>query len=243
MKKLLWIIYLSPLSLFANELIIEAAYTSWEPYTYTVDGQPKGFELDIFEYVAESMGYKVIFTEMPWKRCLLNLKSGNVDVVISMLKNKEREAYAIFPSEHISTTDFMLVSLEERAIEFNRPLINLKEYKIGTILGFHYGDEFDNASYLDKVEVGSSDLLLELLLKKRLDLAVGNRTVFTNSFYKRDNAEVLVFHEPPIKSDKLYVGFSRKNSLDELANEFSSVLKLFKNSDQYQQILNRYYIK
>lgn len=136
----------------------------------------------------------------------------------------------------------MLISLEESAIGSTTPLINLKDYKIGSILGFHYGDEFDNATYLDKVEVGDSELLLELLLKKRFDLAIGNRTVITNSFHKKKLTTVLVFHEPPVKSDKLYVGFSKQRSHELLTKEFSNVLKLFKETDEYREILNRYHI-
>lgn len=242
MSKSIIIFLFISLYLNAEERVIHAAYTSWEPYTYTVESKPMGFELEIFQSVMDRMGYSVEFVEMPWKRCLNKLQSGDVDVVISMLINEEREEYTIFPEEHISTTDFMFISLKESDITYQSPLINLKEYKIGSILGFHYGDEFDNANYLDKVEVGNSDLLLELLLKKRLDLAVGNKTVIMNSFHKSKQSKVLVFHEPPIKSDKLYVGFSKVKEYDSLTREFSSVLKMFKNSDQYQVILNRYHL-
>lgn len=243
MKKLIIIFFITSLYITAEDRVIRAAYTSWEPYTYTVDNEPMGFELEIFQSVMDKMGYRVDFVEMPWKRCLKFLQSGEVDVVISMLINKEREMFTIFPDEHISTTDFMLISLEESDIQYQNPLINLKDYKIGSILGFHYGDEFDNASYLDKVEVGNSELLLELLLKKRLDLALGNRTVITNSIHKKKLTKKLVFHEPPVKSDNLYVGFSKNKAHETLTKEFSSVLKLFKNSDQYQVILNKYHLK
>lgn len=242
MKKLMILLLISSLYITAEERVIYAAYTSWEPYTYTVDAKPMGFELEIFQNVMERMDYSVIFIEMPWKRCLQNLKSGEMDVVISMLINEEREEYTLFPEEHISTTDFMLISLKESAIESTNPLINLKDYKIGSILGFHYGDEFDNANYLDKVEVGDSELLLELLLKKRFDIVIGNKTVIMNSFHKKKLTTALVFHEPPVKSDKLYVGFSKNESHEVLSKEFSSGLKLFKETDEYREILNRYHI-
>lgn len=91
MKKFIILLLISSLYISAEERVIYASYTSWEPYTYTVDSNPMGFELEIFQSVMERMGYRVRFEEMPWKRCLQNLKSGEMDVVISMLKNEERE--------------------------------------------------------------------------------------------------------------------------------------------------------
>lgn len=242
MKKVFFLILLLTLtSLFAQDTIIRVAYSNWRPYSYTENGKAVGIELDIFEAVTSMMGYKAEFEEYPWKRCLRLLQIGEVDVVISMVYNDDRSVYTIYPEEHITIADFMFFSLQEKTIEYDGYLTSLKNYDVGSILGFYYGEDYINAEFRKKIEVGDPDILLKLVLNGRLDIGLGNRTVINNSLYYLKSDQSLIFYDPPVRSDKLFVGFSKINKLEALAKQFSKSLKAFKETDSYRNILKRYH--
>lgn len=247
MKSLLIIIIIYILTssfLFSQDIVIKAAYTDWEPYTYTENNDAKGFEIEIFSIIMDKMNIKVEYESLPWKRCLNNLKTGESDVVISMFKTDERELYTIYPEENISRSTCSFFVLESSNVKFNGDYNNIYNDRIGVILGFNYGDEFSNESNnLQKIDIIDSKSLLDMVSKKRVHIGLDNRLVI-HSLSKKANIENSIrFLEPPVVNDPLYIGFSKKNKLENLCKSFSDELKAFKQTDRYLEITKRYNYK
>lgn len=228
---------------YSQETQIRIVYTKWFPYTYQKNGTPSGFEIDIFNSVLKKMNIKAQFKKYPWKRCLKYIKRGKADALISMLKTPEREQYTYYPGEHISISKTMFFQKAGSDITFNGSFEELRGYIIGVILGFSYGDMFDQAKYLQKDESIDTDMLINKLLKNRNDLAAENQAVVNATAFQLGVKEKIRFLAPPIHSQKLYVGFSKANKLQKMCHEFSILLREFKKSEQYKVILATYGIK
>ena len=223
-----------------NPRKIIVAYTDWYPYTYQEKGKPSGFEIEIFTAVMKNMGIQVEFANYPWKRCLNNLKEGNADALVSLLKTDERERYAYFPDTPISISKTVFITKADRNIKFRGSLEELKEFNIGVIMGFSYNEAFDKAVYLKKDNSLDTRILLTKLLNNRHDLAAENQTVATAYAIRMGIRDKIKFLEPPIHTEKLYVGFSKAKKTKALCGDFSNSLKEFKKTRAYTQILEKY---
>lgn len=222
---------------------IQVVYTDWFPYTYEQNGVASGFEIEIAEAVFRQINVEPVFIKFPWKRCLSSIRSGEADALISMLKTSERKVYTRYPDEHISISKTVFFTSKNNLIPYNGSLTELKDYTIGTIMGFSYGDEFDNADYLKKDDVLDAQKLIKKVITGRNDLGAENQAVIKAYALGLGEIETIRFLEPPIHTSKLFVGFSKINQLEAMTNEFSECLRKFKLSDEYKGILKTYGIE
>jgi polar amino acid transport system substrate-binding protein len=229
-------------SCFANTKTLQVVYTEWFPYTYQKQGKASGFEIATFKAIMEKMQIPVEFRIYPWKRCLDQLKKGRADVLISMLFTDDREQYTYYPKEHISISRTMLATTIDHQISFNGSFEELHNYVIGYIMGFTYGEAFDKATYLKKDEAKNAKVLIKKLLKGRNDLIAENQTVLKALAQKFGIKDQIKFLNPPIHTQKLFVGFSKVNKLAELSDRFSKALSSFKKTKSYHNILAQYNI-
>lgn len=219
---------------------LTVVYTEWFPYTYTENGAAAGFEIETLREVLKGMGLEAEFIEYPWKRCLASLAEGQADALVSLLKTPEREEFAIFPEEHISISRTVFFAAADKAVAFTGDFAELKGRKIGVIMGFSYGEAFDRADFLDKEPGVDVNILINRVVSGRNDLAAENEAVAKASATRLGVRDRLRFLEPPIHSQKLYVGFARARGHGPLAEKFSKALAGFKSSPRYRDILRKY---
>jgi len=219
---------------------IKVVYTDWFPYTYGENGEARGFEIEVFRAVMKKMGIEAQFVNYPWRRCLNGIEEGYADALISLLKTPEREEYTLFPDTCISLSKTMFFTKIESNIQFKGSYADLKDYIIGVIAGFAYGEAFDKADYLKKDVAQNSRMLITKLLNDRHDLAAENQAVISGYAEKMGVRDKIKFLEPPIHTQKLYVGFSKIKKLEKLCDDFSKALLEFKSSGEYGKILKKY---
>lgn len=233
-----------PLPVSALNKKLTVVYTEWFPYTYTENSSASGFEIDVVRAVASRMGLEVSFESFPWKRCLLNMKSGKADMIVSLLRSPEREEYILFPDEYISVSRTVFFTLADSAVTYTGSFDSLKNYTIGVIDGFIYGDKFDHAVYLKKDTAINAEMLISKLLYKRNDLAAENQAVIIAYASRMGVSDRIRFLDPPIHTQKLYVGFSseksKKEEMKKLCTDFSRGLSEFRKTDAYSNILIKY---
>ncbi len=239
----LFSLFFISLSAFGESGKVTVVYTDWFPYTWQENGVASGFEIETFKAVMKNMNMEAEFVNYPWQRCLFTLKEGKADALISLLKTPEREEFTIFPENHISLSRTVFFSTSDKNIKFTGSYEELKGLLIGVILGFTYGDAFDKAAYLEKDESRDTEMLLTKVLKARNDLGAENQAVVSASAKKMGVADKIRFLEPPIHTQKLYVGFSKAKDLKKLSEDFSKQLGEFRNSDAYKAILEKYGVK
>jgi polar amino acid transport system substrate-binding protein len=219
---------------------LRVVFTEWIPYTFEDAGQASGFEIEICRAVMMQMGLDVHFTSYPWKRCLSSLRSGQADALVSLLKTPERDEFTLYPDEHISISRTVFFTSAASQIAFNGSYEQLKGRTIGVIAGFSYGEAFDKADFLHTEEVRDVNMLIRKVLTGRNDLAAENQAVVSGTALRMGVKDQLRFLEPPIHTQRLYVGFAKTNNLEGLCREFSLALAQFKKTQAYHAILARY---
>lgn len=225
---------------YAEKELIHVVYTQWEPYTYQENGKDSGFEIETVRAVIQKMGFHLKFEQFPWKRCLYMMENGQADALVSALKTSEREKFLYFPDEHISVSKTVFFKKSGSPAEFDGSFKSLKDYTIGVISGFSYGEAFDKAAYLKKDEAKDAESLIKKILAGRNDLGAENLAVLTAAAKKIGVSGDIRFLEKPIHSQKLYVVFSKAKPSEKLSMTFSETLRELKKSEEYRNILEKY---
>ena len=72
---------------------------NWPPYNYFEDNQAKGFSIDYFNLLAKKLNIKVKYiTGSSWNEFMEMLYNDEIDVIINISKNKQREKKISFSS-------------------------------------------------------------------------------------------------------------------------------------------------
>ena len=159
------------LSVHAVDSIKINTYTDYPPYLYHKDGQQIGLYLRIVDITLKAIEQPYTVSTLPFKRGIYQAEVGD-GIMIGILKNEQRA----------KTLDFSEPFYQERvSVFFNRqqtPLIKtidkLDGLNIGTLLGWSYGVEFDQAKANNHFFTTESKLEtnLYLLAKGRLDAVI-----------------------------------------------------------------------
>ncbi len=71
-------------------------FSEFYPYEYMDKDKAKGINIYLITQVCKQMGISPVFYELPWKRALRNVQTGDADAVFSLFKTDERENIFIF---------------------------------------------------------------------------------------------------------------------------------------------------
>lgn len=175
--KLVFIIWIllpfisTSLSVHAVESIKVNTYTDYPPYLYHEDGQQTGLYMRIVDLIFKAINQPYSVKTLSFNRGLYQTAAGD-GIMIGILKTDQR----------MRTLDFSEPFYQERvSVFFNQqqtPLIKtvdkLDGLSIGTLLGWSYGTEFDQAKENNRFFTNDSTLEtnLYLLAKGRLDAVI-----------------------------------------------------------------------
>ena len=154
----------------ALESIVLAAENSWPPYS---DKNGDGISKDIIQAAYSSVNVKVEFISVPYARALKMTELGQVDGAFNVTKQKSTieifnfgktpifQATASFYYHNDSVNDYASVNEIPEGIS------------VGVIIGYEYGDNYEkNKNRFSEVSVTNQTQLIELLRKKRIDVAI-----------------------------------------------------------------------
>lgn len=116
----------------------------WYPYQYMKQDKLVGLDVEILNAIAKKANININYTELPWKRHLLYLKSGDVAIAMGSSKNSERQLYAYFTTPYRVEEIRLFVlkgSASKMAIMSLRDLVDT-DYILGVEAGYFYGQEY-----------------------------------------------------------------------------------------------------
>jgi len=215
-------------------------------YTYpfkTPKGELNGICYTIVEKVAAELGIKIDYKLMPFYKLLQEAKDGKIDAAMPIIKKKGRLEYLFYPENGIWVEENYLVTLDKHGINYSGDLDNLKNYPIGVVKEYSYGDKLDKAIDEKKIQTTTyigNRMLFEQLKNGALKMVVGNK--HTSQYFKRIlNIDDLILLDPYISKDMLYLTFSKKRQgYEELAKRFSDGIERFRRSEEFKKMLDKY---
>jgi polar amino acid transport system substrate-binding protein len=153
----------------ANESITLAVETSWPPFS---NHNGNGISKDIIQAAYNSVNVKVKFIAVPYARALKITGLGQVDGEFNVTKQKSTIERFNFGKTPIFQTTSSFYYYKDSAINFISVDEIPKAALVGLIIGYEYGDSYEkNRNRFNEVRVTNQKQLIQLLIKKRIDVA------------------------------------------------------------------------
>ena len=126
---------------------LSVGWELWYPYQYRNKQQELlGLDLDIINAVAKKAGLTVSYSEMPWRRLLNFIKTGEMDIAMGASYTKDRAKTADFSLPYRLEVIRLYMKkgkLAQLQISTLTDLIG-SDYMIGVEGGYYYGEVFAN---------------------------------------------------------------------------------------------------
>ncbi len=225
----------------AKELIVGLGELDYPPFYYENNGTLQGAAVEIAQHISGKLGHTLVYKRFPWSRVQYSLQRGDIDMMILYMKTPERAVDVIFTDiPHIYESSDLFV-LKKSLIKFEGALSDLKSYKFGNVRGYSHGTEYNNSENLSKMQITNEEQLIRILIRGRIDIGVGNKPVIMRAAFHMGLIDEIRFLAPPIDAGANYIAFSKaRKDAQELANQFSSQLKIYMKTDEYRAILKNY---
>lgn len=95
----------------ANPVITYGAGTNWYPYEYIDEiGKYQGISNDYLSYITSKTGLQFKPINMPWHDMLKKTEKGELDLLATVSKTKEREKTLTFANSHTDANYYIFVS-------------------------------------------------------------------------------------------------------------------------------------
>ena len=205
-----------PFGLNACELNMRVS--NFAPLSYqTADKTWAGLDVELAAALAEQIGCELRFTDIPWKRALLSLLQGEVDLMANLSKTTERSSYLYFVGPERDETIVIAVPSA-----FNATISRLDDIKhidgrIGIQSGSFYGREFESKFRDDVMFAAKFDALsddagnLKKLHRKRIVGFFADYYQISDKIRHSPEHKQLKIHPFIVNSDQVYFGFSKKS--------------------------------
>lgn len=214
----------------ADDKTIRIAIADFPPFEYYNNDKVEGINIQTIKDVLSRAGYSVEFYSLPWKRALISTESGDMDALASIIKSTTTEPLFIF-SKPIMYTQYFFLKNKNLSIT-PRNYNDIKNYAIGTIDQYFYGENFASESSLQLFPIASPtpDVNnLEKLNHGRLDLVACSIHVCKYWLQKYgklfDNIDYLTSLTVG-NEQTLHLAFSKKNPArsNEIVTKFNEEL-------------------
>lgn len=214
----------------------------YPPYEMVVQGRAAGLHVELVEAAAKSLGMRVHWRSLPWKRALMLVETGRADAITYISRTPEREAWAVFvEGNQLSTAEIRFIARKDEAarLQFNGDVpAFLAQHSLVAVRGFQFGQvDIDKAK---RIEASSMDDLMRRLLAGHATLAAVNWTDFNTVYQGRPEFANITSLQPAIASTRNYIAFSNARGHQALAQRFAEAISRYKQSKAYVQLLKKY---
>lgn len=208
------------------------------PFMYATGERADGLYPELIAAVFAQMKRPVKFAAKPWKRAVGELDLGEAGVG-GIYKNEARLKKYDF-SDPLFVERIVVYYQREKPLQY-RSLADLYGKRVGVILGWSYGDDFDNARKAKSIaveEVYADSQNFEKLAQGRLDAVlaieqVGSRLMRASAHLGIEKSQVYLAENPT------HLAFHKTQRMEALLKDFNRALSEIKASGAYTQIVDK----
>jgi polar amino acid transport system substrate-binding protein len=226
----------------SNNKEIKLAVANYEPWMIINNGKVSGIDVDIVNEIAARLGLNVVTVECNWADCLEKSRFGHVDLLTNMFRTAERERFLTFiePAYLLGTQRSFYMRGDQKYLLEN--YAGLDDKVVGLENGVPSFDKLDSDSTLDKRYYESAYKVLQALLEKEIDIALGQGSVYdfiidNNEEFKRS----ITKQRFSVFSEELgYFGVSKCSIKPQLWADFEIQLTKLINEGLVNKFVKRY---
>lgn len=235
---LLFIIMVIFMPVSSQARVLTLAYVDFPPYEYKKNGKPHGVLINIVKDIFSRADIPVKLVYYPFKRALQEVKSGNVDGIFNFYKTKERlESFDY--SEAIITNPLVMFVRKDSNLSFSGKLADLNGKRIGAMLGYTYGNGFDDSVGFTIDRANSHEANLEKVSLGRIDAYLCDRLVGLYVLQKEKLVGKIKMLPAPLKVMNGYIGFT-KGVHQNTISRINRVVRRMKKKKEITNIIDRY---
>ncbi|MFT6897848.1 MAG: polar amino acid transport system substrate-binding protein [Paraglaciecola sp.] len=236
-------------SLASHAKPLSSGWELWYPYQYrNAQQELVGLDFDIFNAVIQQAKLNVNYTEeLPWKRHISYIKSGEVDLAMGASMTDERRKFAYFSLPYRSETVNLFV---RKGMAKKMPLHALKDlidssYLIGVEGGYYYGKQYQELINHSEFQSHISEVLdleqnVTLLLKGHIDGFFVD-PVTLNAFVKKYNMQdEFEMHPLPIYSADIHIMLSKKTAVPDIIGQLNQAIVTLQETGELDAIIEHW---
>lgn len=155
---------------FAQADTIRICNTDWAPYASLQDGEVRGISVDIYTEALRRAGDHVIFTQMPWKRCLLKVKENEFHAAAD---STNRPGYLFGPTVTSIFAQNAWVQ-QDNPLQSYAGLKTLENQRVGLVSGYVYPDYITKNDRIMVDYANLDEINLKKLALGRMDMAISD---------------------------------------------------------------------
>ncbi|MFT7539002.1 MAG: polar amino acid transport system substrate-binding protein [Lysobacterales bacterium] len=241
MKVLIFSVLLAVSSLSWSERIKLTAVGDPWPVLLNPDTKQQGLLAEIAKEAFQTQGYDLEIKFFPWSRAMVMIQQKQADLLIGAWYTEDRNDYLLY-SEAIFESTIKFIKPRTSYFEYTG-LASLQGMRVGTILGYQYGEEFLNEISIKRIT--SSSLLNNMMniIAGRIDLTLDDQYVIEYMLEEHiENwEEKLSIVDTPFMAKKLYLAANRTNpKYRTLIKAFNLGLEQLKKDGRYANIVKSY---
>ncbi len=209
------------------------------PNMYLHDGRASGLYPILLEAIFKHLEQDVSVDAAPWKRAMDMSAQGTVGIA-GIYKTPQR--LLIYDYSDPMYAELLLVFVKKENTFKFQSVHDLEGKKIGTILGWSYGEEFDSArsQNLFKTEAVNRDRLnFKKLMDGRLDCIVASKESGLHELASSNYSDIIQLKKP-LLNNPVYVAFAQHAKKKDLLIQFNAALKTLKKTGEYDRIVEKF---
>ncbi|MCZ4280251.1 transporter substrate-binding domain-containing protein [Kiloniella laminariae] len=219
---------------------IRYGLSHWPPFALTEQTQPTGIDYDIAMEISRRMAIPFEVRACPFKRCLIEMERGDLDLMSGIARNDERAVYMNYsdtPYHAVSVVFFVRAGEQDRLKKYD----DLYNLRTGAVVSSHYFEPFNNDEKIAKAEVAKEQKLLPMLNTGRIDTYVGTDPNASYEILTLGYKDKLVkaLYNPGVEVP-VYFAFSRVSAFQSKTGELGRIIKEMHQDGTIKTILAKY---
>ena len=209
------------------------------PYRIIEGGEPTGLYVDIFQEIADRLGWKVHYREAPFRRVLRMVQQGEVDVMLEPLEPLETAGRTelmefVAPAFPPERRVFFYLNAENRIERY----ADLYGRAIGTLEGASYFSRFDSDDRLLKEPAPRYENLMLMMQKGRVDVVIAPELVGLYTVEELGlDVKVSPFFVP---GERSYIAVAKNSPVLKYADDIRAALKLIELEGIHEDLVLKY---
>ncbi|MCL9781511.1 transporter substrate-binding domain-containing protein [Vibrio sp. S4M6] len=218
--------------------------TGWHPLLIQDEttGEISGLAYDIMSTVSRQVSTPFEFLPRPWKRALLNLQQGRIDIILGIYWTKQR-AQTYNYSSPIFQNEARVWVLKDKTFTFEK-LADLIGKRGDIPLGGSFGEEFDHYAeqHLSLREIGKKNEHIARLLINRSDFFISDYYDTLPVLREMGVENKVVPLDMPVSTTQVYFAFSRSSPCAYLAADINNAIERLRNEGTLKKLINKYLV-